>query len=306
MNRETLDQFGLRPQLPQFMDHSCSGTYSECERMWYYSYALGRRNIRVDRVALDWGTIVHQLADVWERTHSLDAVKAVVEAVPDSFNADDRYGRNKGRMYEMMSEWLGYRTVNPMEILRTEQPTVVSCNSACPYSTDGCGLTYGGRMDSIVGWQGLIGPLDIKTTVMNDTDPVAEYKLSHQMMGYDWLASHLMQKHCWGVIVERIVTNKSAIKISRFPVSYSNAMIREWVTDEKERQYRIGTQFAVHQYNESGWIQNRARCANPYMCQWRDVCLSPNDNDFRARWLRDNTVESRWDFTKVDQETTNG
>jgi len=305
MNRETLEKFGLRPQLPQFFDHSCSGLYSECERMWYYQYALGRRNVRVDRVALDWGSIVHKLADVWESTHNLETVKEVVEAVPDSFNADDRYGRNKGRMYEMLSEWIGFRVVNPMEILRTEQPTLVTCVSECPYSLGGCQLTYGGRMDSIVGWQGLLGPLDIKTTVMDDTDPVADYKLSHQMMGYNWIASHLMQKHCWGVIVERIITNKSKIKIGRFPVSYNKSMIREWAADERIRQNRIVSQFEVSSHQESVWLQNRARCNNPYPCHWRDVCLSPNDNDFRARWLRDNTTESRWDFTKVEQETTN-
>jgi hypothetical protein len=204
------------------------------------------------------------------------------------------------RMQEAFVEWVKYRKADPIEIIRTEQPAVVVCDGPCPYSPTGCRLTYGGRLDQIARWNQMVGPLDFKTTVMDTTDPITEYRPNHQMEGYVWLTTHLMGKSCWGAIVERIIINKSKIKIQRFPVPFPKDEILEWVETERLVHSELADKIVNHPYDEVYWKQNKSRCSLPYKCKFRDVCTSPREAGFRLRWLRDNTVERRFDFRKAD------
>jgi hypothetical protein len=144
--------------------------------------------------------------------------------------------------------------------------------------------------------------LDIKTSVMDDADPVAEYKPSHQMQGYVWMASHLVGKHLWGVILEKAVCNKSKMFIKRHPISYSKDLIREWAEDEIRRQTRITAKFnSPSRYIMEDWEMNTFRCYKPFKCAYRDICTSPRDMDFRLKYIRDNFVEARWDFQNPER-----
>lgn len=292
-----LEQYGLRPQLPLAFDHQVTGTFQECNRMAYYKHILGRDRVGADRTALNWGKTMHDVTEIWDTTHN---VEQVFEHITSSLeeNEEDRYGRTQGRMFEAFKEWVTYQQMNPIEILKTEQPVLIRCfdGDSCPYFEHGCGLEYGGRMDRIVRWDALVGPYDLKTTVMDEQDPIAEYRPSHQFMGYVWAASHLMDAHAWGIIVERVVTNKSKINVRRFPVSFTKDQIREWVQNEVRVQGRILKLFEESPADELAWTQNYFRCAKPWPCEFRDACLSSRDMGFRYRWLRDNTVEKRWDF----------
>lgn len=296
-------RFGLHPKMPEKFDHQVTGTFGECERMAYYQHILGRRSTSSDRTALNWGSAMHACSDIWSKTQDPAQVQELIESSLDE-NAEDRYGRTKGRLFEAFLKYAQFQASNPLEVMRTEQPTLITCDDgeSCPYFADGCGLTYGGRIDKIVRWQGMVGPLDLKTTVMNDKDPVTEYRPSHQFMGYVWVVAHLMKDHCWGAIVDRVVTNKSNILISRFPVSFTKDNIKDWVRNEKALHGRIHYLFENYPEQEEMWIQNYARCANPYPCAYRDVCLSGSEMDFRYKWLAQNTTEVRWDFVNPDAE----
>lgn len=302
---QDLQQYGITAKLPEVCDHSFTGTYLECERMAYYQNILGRAKPEMD-FALAWGRLFHRLVQTWTETGDLQQIIDLIDLNLDE-DVDDRYGRTKMRMQEAFIEWVKFRRADPIEILRTEQPAVVAClDGPCPYSATGCGLVYGGRLDEIIRWNAMVGPLDIKTTVMDTSDPATEYKPSHQMIGYTWMTTHLMGKACWGTIVERIIINKSKIKIHRFPIPYPKDQILEWVENERLVQAEIAQKFELHRYNEAMWKQNMGRCALPYRCKFRDVCNSPRDAGFRLRWLRDNTVERRFDFRNPDEVPPNG
>jgi hypothetical protein len=298
-----LANYGLRPQLPEAFDHQVTGTFQECHRYGYYKHILSRYVTKQDRTALNWGSAFHGATEVWDTTgQDPQAVQDYIETHLDE-NIEDRYGRTRGRMFTAFLEWAKWAQMNPLKILKTEQPVLVECldGDSCPYFPEtGCGLRYGGRIDRIVEWQGMIGPLDKKTTVMDETDPISEYRPNHQFMGYVWAVSHLMNLHSWGIIVERMVTNKSKIKFDRFPVSFTRDQIREWVETEKLVQQEIHDLYEKHPDDELFWTQNYFRCFKPWPCEFRDACLSPRDAGFRYRWLRDNTVEKRWDFRNPD------
>jgi hypothetical protein len=304
-----LAKYGLEPRLQEVFDHSFSGTYEECQRMAYYQGVLGRAAPE-DDYALVWGSVFHKLAELWLVNGSqltpelVDLINEVITLnIPEDI--DDRYGRNRLRMQEAFIAWAKFRIAEPIKVLRTEQPATVAClkGEPCIYNEDGCGLTYGGKQDQIVQWNVMTGPLDIKTTTQTENDPIQEYKPNHQMEGYVWIASHLMGIHCWGVIVERAIINKSKIDISRFPVPYTRDAIREWAEGEVLRQAEIRQKFIDHPTEEIYWRQNQMRCFKPYRCRFRDVCLSPRDANFRLKWLRDNTRERRFDFRKLDKPT---
>jgi hypothetical protein len=299
---DDIRKYGLEPRLPPVFDHQVTGTYGECERMAYYQHILGRRP-QGESYTLLGGTTFHAASEEWHRSGDIEAVMAVIDSmIPDM--VEDKYGRDRGRMYQLFLEWMKFQQLNPLKVLRTEQAVQVSCDGSgnCPYHPEGCGLIYGGRMDRVVEWQGMIGPLDYKTTVMDEQDPVSEYRPNHQMAGYVWAASHLMGDHCWGIIVERVICNKSKIKIARYPVAFTRDLIREWIQNEKQLQARLVYQYTDHAFDETRWAQNYARCMKPYPCAFRDVCLSPRDGGFRYKWLRDNTEERRWDFHRPDEE----
>lgn len=300
-----MQRYGLRAQLPMAFDHQVTGTFQECHRMAYYKHILGRESTSGDRTALNWGKCLHLASEIYEVTRDPQQVFDAIDANLDE-NIEDRYGRNKGRMYEAFTKYIEFQAAHPIKVLRTEQPTSVSCldGESCPYFEHGCGLTYSGRIDRVVEWQGMIGPLDIKTTVMDEKDPISEYRPSHQFMGYVWVVSHLMNLHSWGLIVDRIVTNKSSIKVNRFPVSFTRDDIREWVETERVVQAEIHRLFQESPYDEIAWTQNYFRCAKPWPCEFRDTCLSPRDGGFRYKWLAANTTERRWDFQRPDGETS--
>lgn len=299
MSATDLAKYGMRAELPQVFDHQVTGTFQECERMAYYRHILGRQT-KGDNFTLRWGSVFHSATEIWHETKSPEAVVQVIDSgIPDV--VEDRYGRDRGRMNMLFAEWVKYNMQNPLKFLRTEQMVQVACydGEGCPYYTNGCGLTYGGRMDRIVEWNGIVGPLDYKTTVMDESDPVGAYRPNHQMEGYVWAASHLMGKHCWGIIVEQVICNKSKIKIHRFPVSFARDAIREWVDNEKVLQSRIRHLYETSANDETNWRQNHGRCWKPYRCHFRDVCLSSREGGLRYRWMRDNTTEQRWDFNNI-------
>ncbi len=293
----------LRAVLPEVFDHSFTGAYGECQRMAYYERILGRHGRETD-FTLVWGSVFHKVAEVWADTQDINRVIEVISTnIPEE--TDDRYGRTQRRMQELFLEWVKFRKTDPIEILHTEQAVTVICDKPCMYfpdSPNGCNLTYGGRMDAIVRWNALVGPLDYKTTVMDTDDPVQEYKPHHQMPGYIWLGSHLLGRHLWGVIVEKLLCNKSKLFVRRFPVPYPKDLIVEWVENERAVHAEIREKFAAHANDELFWRQNYGRCYLPYRCKYRDVCLSPRDMNFRMKWLRDNTIESRFDFRERTEE----
>lgn len=298
-------EFDILADPPESFDHQVSGTYEECQRMALYRFVWGRIP-KGEGFALLWGRTFHKVVEVWLETGDLTQVMAVIETnIPE--DTDDRYGRNQRKMQDAFVEWVKFNQVNPLEVVSTEQVVTILCDSTCPYSESGCGLAYGGRMDRIVNWNSLVGPLDIKTTVMQASDPIAEFRPDHQIGGYVWLASHILGKHCWGAIIEQVIANKSNLRVRRFPIPFAEDHIREWMETEKLRQAEFRAKVLQHPYDEIQWRQNFGRCWKPYPCHYRDVCLSPRNYGFRLRWLRDNTDESRWDYNNPDaREPVNG
>lgn len=304
MSKEQLERFNLHVEGPKKWDHTVSGGFGECERLGYYQFVLGLVP-KMENFSFRWGKVHHKTTEIWSNTHDTNAVFAVIAdpatGIPEM--TDDRYGRNRTRMMELFAAWADFSEKNPLKVLRTEQPTLVAClDDACPYNAKGCGLVYGGRLDRIVEDRGIVGPLDVKTSVMDEADPIAEYKPSHQMEGYVWLASHLMGKHCWGVILEKAVCNKNKLFIKRHPISFSKDMIREWAENEVRRQARLKAKInSPDAYVIEAWEQNHFRCYKPFKCQYRDICTSPRDGDFRLKIMRDNYVEARWDFENPNE-----
>lgn len=298
--KERFERYGLNPVLPTKYDHSTSGIFQECERMFYWQHVLGRVP-KLENYSFRWGKTAHKIVEQWLLDHgNTDAVmEIIVNEIPEI--VEDRYKRNRKRMVDLFVEWVKYNEANPLKVLHTERSISLAClDSPCPYSDTGCGLAYGGRMDRIVDWNGIVGPLDVKTSVSEDQDPVAEYKPSHQMMGYVWLGSHLMGKHVWGVILEKIVCNSSKLFVRRHPITFNKDNIREWAENEVKLQQRIAERFKTSAYIQEDWVQNHFRCYKPFKCAYRDICLAPREMDFRMKLLRDTTVEARWDFENPD------
>lgn len=306
----SLERLGFVARAPRVFDHQVTGTYGECERMCYYLHVLGRMKQWDDRYALLWGKVFHAITEHWQKNEGdLEGVINIIEAnIPE--DVDDRYGRTQRRMQEAFIEWVKKQQSDPLEVIQAEQAVAITCDGPCPYfdTAKGCDLTYGGRMDRIVRWNAMVGPLDIKTTVMNYNDPASMFRPGHQMEGYVWCASHLIGKHCWGAIIEQAVINKSRLDIKRFPVPFAEDNIREWAQTERLYQAEIRQKVKDHPYDELFWKQNKGRCWDPYPCAFREVCLSSRDMDFRHAWLKTNTVERRWDFTDPDKrpEASNG
>ena len=302
----TPEKFGFTTELPEEFDHQITGTYGDCQRMLFYTHVLGRRRTTDQSYALLWGTVFHRIAESWKRDNDLDNVFAIIENnIPET--VEDRYGRDQRRMQEVFLEWVKFNRFNPLETLKiggeaaVEAAVCVGCYDACPLSEHGCGITYAGRIDEPVRWNRLIGPLDYKTTVMNEKDPIGEYKLSHQITGYVWQISHLVGERSWGGIIERILCNKSNLDVHRYPIPMQTDQLREWAQTEKIVQAEIRQKLRDHPFDEVHWQQNRARCWDPWPCPWRDVCMSPRDQNFRYNWMKTHTKERRWDYRNPEK-----
>jgi hypothetical protein len=299
--KEKFDRYGLHIREPELWDNTISSAFGECNRLGWYQHALGLVP-KTENYSFTWGKVYHKITEIWNVTRSPDAITQVImDFIPE--HVEDRYKRTRSRMMELFVAWAEFCEKNPLKILHNEQSTVVAClDDPCPYSDHGCGLVYGGRLDVIADWNGIVGPLDRKTSVSDDADPIAEYKPSQQMEGYTWISSHLIGRHCWGVILEKAVCNSSKLIIKRHPISYSKDMIREWVGNEIRRQRRIRDRLrSPDAYRMEEWEQNYFRCYKPFQCAYRDLCTSPIEGDFRFKMMRDQYVEARWDFKNPNQ-----
>lgn len=297
---KSMEELGFTFQLPEFFDNQVTGTYLECERMMYYRHGLGRVMNKVfvgEDYNLVWGLVFHKLVEVWTERRNIEEIINLIDLnIPEE--VDDRYGRNRGRMAELFAEWVKFTDANPLEIIANEQATAVICGTdPCPYSETGCNLAYAGRLDKIVKWNALVGPLDIKTTIAKDDNVSEKHRPSHQMEGYTWMTSHLIGRHCWGTIIEQAICNKSIIDIRRFPISFSEGEIREWVETERITQAEVREKAIRYPFSEIHWKQNKARCwRRGAPCTFKGVCSASPDANFRHKWLLGNSKEIRWDF----------
>jgi hypothetical protein len=318
-NREAYAKYGLKPELPrQPFDNSFKASYQVCKRHAYIRYILGRTK-QEESHSLTFGLTWHRMQEHFSRTlrESDDYVSALAAAfdVADEMlpeESDDRYSRTRGRIKEAFERYLeAYyeHDKSHITVVLEEQAIEVVCpeDSGCVFG--GCGLDHSGRVDKLVrGYGGRLWVLDYKTSTYSVGD-FDEFIIDSQMVGYVWLASHVIGERVWGVLIDFACINSSKIEFKRYPVAVPDYHIAEWLVNQKEVTRDILERYEKHAYDMSAWTQNTTQCFNfgkyrgarcPY---WLDICSKPAYpvTDARLITLGQEFVERRYDIHRTEE-----
>lgn len=183
----------------------------------------------------------------------------------------------------------------------TPPPTCLNCGNDEMYTP-----RHGGRVDQFVKNVSL-GNVDMirdfKTTSMKG--PTYEHKFdpNSQLVGYIWAGEQLSGRKFDGALVETIYNTKTkGPEITQFYVAFSKGQKERWLASTMMARQMIATMWA--RKDELGYLafpQNTGHCTQYGGCMFRDACRVSSGWELEE-WLKNNTIESTWNFMDPDGE----
>lgn len=305
MSEELYLSHGLRAQLPEPFDNSMKSEYVRCQRKFWIRYCLGRIP-KVTKHGRTWGTAWHKVQEVFSFVDLEHGAAAAVDAAFATIDdylpevVDDRYGRDRSRMKQAFSEYVEKfyaADKQQTELVRAEQPFEVFCPAGADCPWGGCDLAHAGKTDKIVRRTGKLWVHDYKTSTQKDDYYHNKIILDPQTTGYLWANSHLLGERVWGVLIDRATVNKSAMDFQRYPLSVSDDLVVEWITEQRLIDVEIRGKFDEAPYDMSAWRRNPEECHTWGGCPYFDVCSLPAFPDIDSRLL---TLENEFDVRRHD------
>lgn len=292
------------PVIQRPLDNTALQAYMACPREYYFSMHLHRR-ARGSSPALAFGTAWHKALEIhYKSGGNEDLVELMVRSSWEAHDAVDdyrtldrvlldyrKYRRTYGTPDEESSRGQG-RTVG-----YPDEPMVeLSLNAHAEPLIH----PWAGKIDRIIELGGLYYVEDHKTTSRLDRNYYRGFDLSQQMMGYTFLAQHLMpSKQVVGVRINVAHVLKTGTNFERQLFTYSPAQLDEWARNTNKWMYRLSEDikewqgytswrgdeipWPIAHYGDNG-------CSRKYgMCSYHSVCsVSPR--------LRQGMLESQFDL----------
>lgn len=301
-----LQDFALRPKLPEVFDSSMLKDYMDCPSKFYLRHVLGLRRVGPGAAGLTWGSKWHDAMYALFEHQPISSPEARAAALQsmepwphEVLNDEDRNARTFGRMELSIEDYIekyGSLDERLYHTVRREQYFNISCdlNDDCPFG--GCGLDWCGKVDRLVEKVGReeIYDWDYKTSSYMRSSFFDEQKHGFQMPGYIWAVRHLVQRRVVGVIVDLVHTLKGTQSFYRQEIPYNDEEILEWVENTRRIVAEIRSRYDFYANDPEAWIKNYNHCSQYSGCQFRSVHYTPPIRDVRLRILGADFTEDRW------------
>lgn len=254
-------------------DSSCMSDFLHCPKLFYWRWV---RTIvpKEESPALVFGRIWHDAMYIWYTTGDAEKAKKVFETLP-KFIADDRRTAEHGKViFEQYVERWGKED---WETLYLEKEFIVDMGS---------GKMYAGRIDKICKWNGMIYPLDHKTTAQLGSYFFAGFRPSVQMDGYCYATRELCGS-CAGMIINGIsiaanpkerfgrdISTRTPMELDRFPVQFD--IWTKWIETAM-----LTKEFPLYY----------THCSNFGKCPYWELCVYGEDERTIEMKFKQDTVE---------------
>jgi len=266
------------PVVPQDVpvhDNTMFSDLVRCPRLYYYRHLRGLRKNGV-HPALQFGALLHHGLDVWYTTRNGKDVLDAMTSYPDFIEPEDDY-RTRARAILTITEYMTMFPTDPFEVLHTELPYTLE---------EPDGFKYGGVIDLIVRWNGMVWILDHKSASRGGETFWAQFYLSPQMTGYTWAGTLLHGSKITGALVNQLLIHrvkKSPIEqFARRSFPYDDAHIAEWkqsVIDLYHEAHRRQILDRAGVQLDQAYPVNWHNCINKYgKCPFFNVCKAPESS----------------------------
>jgi len=251
------------------IDYTRISTYLLCPRKYYW------RMVRhlvppIPNVAAEFGRCIHESLDVWyiEKDY-----KKAQEKFSSEWNEEMADGKRcEKTAHEMLKVYHDKYLDQPFEVLGVEE----SFSLLLPNN-----ISYTGRRDKRVKWQGAEWIIDHKTTSMLSATFLQTIKPNTQFDGYVWSARK-EGYNCVGVILDALLVAKGIANASwrnnhecvARNVSYRD---EEDLKQFEDRVISVSTDIATLENlaeSHEEWRQNTDACTKwNSLCPYRKLCL---------------------------------
>lgn len=140
-------------------------------------------------------------------------------------------------------------------------------------------IYWTGKIDLVIRKDGMLWPIDHKTTSVEGATFYQSFLLSSQLMGYSWACQQLLGEPVAGAIVDALIGRRPTergkgipYENKAFPVDFTQAQLAEWKRDTCEHvDTLLSRLFKGYFPKQTAW------CVGKYgLCPYHDVCtMSP-------------------------------
>lgn len=285
-------------------DNTSLSVLRTCPRKYYYQNVLGLRSSH-ESPDLVFGIHYHKALEVYAGALARGIPReearnmALRTALKDSWGWEsDHKVKNRGRLIRAVYAYTdNFRTDGAKTLMLADGRPATELSFRFELDIDApTGEPYMlcGHLDRVVRFEDNLYTMDHKTSARTlAQDYIAQFKPSGQMMQYTFAGKIIMNEPIKGVLIDAIqLVPGGGEEFSRFPVSYTEAQLEEWLDN---------TKFFIkmaEQYAKAGfWPQNTEACHHYSGCQFRDLC--GRTPEVRENFLRADFKVSRWDPMKV-------
>ena len=329
--------FDLHPPTED-VDNSTITDYGSCPRKGFYKHGL-QRGFEGKSWSIQFGLATHKYCEVvssglmaqgekrelTDEIHSA-AVNAAIEGWENPPLEHKDGFLDMGRLYQtclaLKAKFIRELAGGEIEITRAEDafdlelPFHVCRNCSWAFFEDvevcpNCGCEHifqarhGGRIDQFAKDHGRVVHLirDWKTTKYKPYNYEDKFDPNNQFLGYTWAADELSGQNFDGVLIETIYNTKTQGPIiTSHYASYSEGQIEAWQASMMvERQMLHLMWSRVEELGYLAFPMRTQECGSYGGCRYRECCRSGSAFEIE-KWLKDYTIESKWDYTDPSGE----
>lgn len=163
---------------------------------------------------------------------------------------------------------------------------------------------HGGRVDQDILFTSLGNAFmirDFKTTGYGPKTYESAYDPNAQIQGYVWSRELLAGRRPKGALIEIVYNTKTkGPEIKQIYIEYTEGQQQQWLASVMVERQMINLMWS--RVDELGYLafpQRTSRCTDYGGCPYVEACKCSSGKELE-NWLKQNTVESHWDFTNPD------
>jgi CRISPR/Cas system-associated exonuclease Cas4 (RecB family) len=267
-------------------DYSMLSTYMTCQRKFYFRHVKDLTT-KTRATALEFGHSIHSALNQWFKTNSVEKMLSAFKQDWDACGGDtiDDSKRTLDKANRILKGYVVKYQQEPFTVLENEKSFELPMAG---------GLTYIGRKDRLVDWQGAIYVLEHKTSSQLGYSTFDKFKPNMQLDGYIYSARQ-DRPACHGCVVDvllvaktkedyaRKIETRTDEEIALFPGLFNNIAldVQESITNDR-------------------WVPNFEACTYYGACPYRTICMqSPQLWD---RICSTEYIVSHWDPRTIEVE----
>lgn len=264
-------------------DYSMLSCFQACKRKFYFRYV--RHLVGTKRqTALEFGTSIHAALEVWSSTQSVDqALKAFDTSWAEAGgDAPDDAKRTKAMADKVLKGYFKKYAQEPFEIVSTETPFEINMGN----------YMYIGRMDKVIKWDDVIGPMDHKTSSSLGYSTFDQYNPNMQVDGYIYACQKCLDPNAYMALMDVILIAKTKQEYARSKETRSQEQIDAFP------QLFLEVIAEIEQAEKTGkYTPCYGQCSNYGNCPYRMLCTeSPKVwEDLIAGYFKEEVWDPRKD-----------